>query len=218
MTAVLDTPVYGSTTPVTCPRDPHAYVCADQWSKLVGLLMRDYPFDSVMAERVLGQAVAYVITAMENKGRRLGMGPGRIVDIGVHTIMLDTKAFFALCEKLRFDGARLAEERGSRYVQLGRLDLAEEALERALAQTALAPGQSYRRRGAVLADMAAIGAKRRDADQAVAYGKEAISLARASGSGYVARRLQGLCDEFGPLSRDHRVVELGAEIATLRTS
>ncbi|WP_326704633.1 helix-turn-helix domain-containing protein [Streptomyces cyaneofuscatus] len=118
---------------------------------------------------------------------------------------------------LRFDGARLAEERGSRYVQLGRLDLAEEALERALAQTALAPGQSYRRRGAVLTDMAAIGAKRRDADQVVAYGKEAISLARASGSGYVARRLQGLCDEFGPLSRDHRVAELGAEVATLRT-
>ncbi|MFD8107522.1 hypothetical protein [Streptomyces microflavus] len=116
---------------------------------------------------------------------------------------------------LRFDGARLAEERGSRYVQLGRLDLAEEALERALAQTALATGQSYRRRGAVLTDMAAIGAKRRDADQVVAYGKGAISLARASGSGYVARRLQGLCDEFGPLRRDHRVAELGAEIATL---
>ncbi|MFJ7059629.1 helix-turn-helix transcriptional regulator [Streptomyces microflavus] len=118
---------------------------------------------------------------------------------------------------LRFDGARLAEERGSRYVQLGRLDLAEEALERALAQTALAPGQSYRRRGAVLTDMAAIRAKRRDADQVVAYGKEAISLARASGSGYVARRLQGLCDEFGPLRRDHRLAELGAEIATLST-
>ncbi|MET9973674.1 helix-turn-helix transcriptional regulator [Streptomyces microflavus] len=118
---------------------------------------------------------------------------------------------------LRFDGARLAEERGSRYVQLGRLGLAEEALERALAQTALATGQSYRRRGAVLTDMAAIGAKRRDADQVVAYGKEAISLARASGSGYVARRLQGLCDEFGPLRRDHRVAELGAEIATLST-
>ncbi|WP_433401641.1 helix-turn-helix transcriptional regulator [Streptomyces sp. CA-146814] len=118
---------------------------------------------------------------------------------------------------LRFDGARLAEERGSRYVRLGRLDLAEEALERALAQTALAPGQSYRRRGAVLTDLAAVGAKRRDAEQVVAYGKEAISLARASGSGYVGRRLRGLCDEFGPLSRDHRVAELRAEIATLGT-
>ncbi|MER7723726.1 helix-turn-helix transcriptional regulator [Streptomyces sp. NPDC096323] len=116
---------------------------------------------------------------------------------------------------LRFDGARLVEERGSRYVQLGRLDLAERALQDALHQPALASGQSYRRRGAVLTDLAAIGAKRRDAEQVVAYGNEAISLARASGSGYVARRLLSLRDEFGPLSRDHRVAELGAEIAAL---
>ncbi|MEV6589402.1 helix-turn-helix transcriptional regulator [Streptomyces acidicola] len=118
---------------------------------------------------------------------------------------------------LRFDGARLAEERGSRYVQLGRLDLAENALKNALAQTALAPGQSYRRRGAVLSDLAAIGAKRRDAEQVVEYGREAIELARSSGSGYVARRLQALCDEFGPLSRDHRVAELRTKIAALST-
>ncbi|MFG2337464.1 helix-turn-helix transcriptional regulator [Streptomyces yangpuensis] len=118
---------------------------------------------------------------------------------------------------IRFDGTRLAEERGARYVQLGRLDLAEEALKAALAQTGLSTGQSYRRRAAVLASLAAIGAKRRDPDQVLEYGREAISLARASESGYVARRLQALCDEFGPLSRDHRVAELGAEIATFRT-
>jgi hypothetical protein len=118
---------------------------------------------------------------------------------------------------LRFDGTRLAEERGARYVQLGRLDLAEETLKQALAQSALASGQSYRRRGAVLADLAAVGAKRRDLEQVVAYGREAIRLAQASSSGYVARGLQALCDEFGPLSRDRRVAELGAEIATLST-
>jgi hypothetical protein len=118
---------------------------------------------------------------------------------------------------LRFDGTRLAEERGARYVQLGRLDLAEGTLKRALAQVALASGQSYRRRGAVLADLAAVGAKRRDPEQVVAYGREAIQLAHASSSGYVARRLQALCDDFGPLSRDRRVAELGAEIATLST-
>ncbi len=69
-------------------------------------------------------------------------------------------------------------------------DLAEETLKQALAQTALASGQSYRRRGAVLADLAAVGAKRRDPEQVVAYGREAIRLAQASSSGYVARRLQ----------------------------
>ncbi|MFD3663918.1 helix-turn-helix domain-containing protein [Streptomyces sp. NPDC058659] len=118
---------------------------------------------------------------------------------------------------LRFDGARLAEERGSRYVQLGRLDLAENALREALERTTLAFGQSYRRRGAVLTDLAVIGAKRRDAEQVVEFGREAVELARSSGSGYVARRLQALCDEFGPLSRDHRVAELGEEIAALST-
>ncbi|MGW1228226.1 helix-turn-helix domain-containing protein [Streptomyces sp. NPDC002530] len=118
---------------------------------------------------------------------------------------------------LRFDGARLAEERGSRYVQLGRLDLAEEALTDALEQTALASGQSYRRRGAVLIDLAAIGLKRRDAEQVVAYGGEALGLARASASGYVARRLHTLSVEFGPLGRDRRVAELAAEIAALNT-
>lgn len=116
---------------------------------------------------------------------------------------------------LRFDGARLTEERGARYVQLGRLDLAEEALQGALGQEALASGQSYRRRGAALAGLAVIGAKRRDPEQVVMYGREAVALARTSSSNYVARRLRSLSDEFGPWSRDHRVAELEAEIASL---
>ncbi|GGZ17086.1 hypothetical protein GCM10010387_07160 [Streptomyces inusitatus] len=118
---------------------------------------------------------------------------------------------------LRFDGTRLAEERGARYTRLGRLDLAEETLKGALKQSALASGHSYRRRGAVLTDLAAVGAKRHDPEQVTAYGREALELAQASSSGYVARRLRSLCDEFGPLSHDHRVAELGAEIAALRT-
>ncbi|WP_308295424.1 MULTISPECIES: tetratricopeptide repeat protein [Streptomyces] len=84
-------------------------------------------------------------------------------------------------------------------------------------QTSLAPGYSYRRRGAVLVDLAIVGAKRRDPEQVITYAREALGLARASSSGYVARRLRSLCDEFGPLRRDHRVAELGAEISMLRT-
>lgn len=118
---------------------------------------------------------------------------------------------------LRFDGSRLAEERGARYVRLGRLDLAEGTLREALQRTPLASGQSMRRRGAVLTDLAAIGVQRRDPEQAVTYGREAVELARASSSGYIVRRLRDLCDEFGPLSRDQRVAELGAEIAALTT-
>jgi len=116
---------------------------------------------------------------------------------------------------LRFDGSRLAEERGARYVELGRLDLAEEVLLGALEQAQLAKGSSYRRRGAVLADLATIGAKRRDVDQALTFGHQAVDLARLSGSGYVARRLQALRTELGPVARDARVAELDAEIAVL---
>lgn len=114
---------------------------------------------------------------------------------------------------LRFDGSRLAEERGSRYVQLGRPDLAEAALTSALPSQ----GRSPRRRGAVLADLAAVGAQRGDPDQVLTYGREAVQLARESSSGHLARRLRGLHDAFGPLARDGRVAELGAEITALST-
>ncbi|MGD3106750.1 helix-turn-helix transcriptional regulator [Streptomyces sp. YGL11-2] len=117
---------------------------------------------------------------------------------------------------LRFDGSRLAEERGARYVQLGRLDLAEKSLKHALESNALSRGQSFRRRGAVLVDLATVGAKRRDAEQVATYGGEALRLARKSGSGYIARRLQALQGDLKVCGRDRRVVELNSEIGVLQ--
>jgi transcriptional regulator with XRE-family HTH domain len=119
---------------------------------------------------------------------------------------------------LRFDGSRLAEERGARYVQLDRLDLAEQVLQGALEKGALAEGQSLRRRGAVLANLASIGVKRKDPEQIVVYAREALHLARESSSGYVARRLQDLRTDFGPLARDVRVAEVDAEIKALNAN
>lgn len=119
---------------------------------------------------------------------------------------------------LRFDGSRLSEERGARYVQLGRLDLAEQALQDALSQAVLAQGQSYRRRATVLTDLAAIGAKRSDADQVITYGNEALQLAHQSGSGYVARKLLGLRTAISPMTRDSRIADLTAEITALATT
>lgn len=97
MTTVLDSPTL--TGPPVPTRNPRDYVPPAQWEKLIGLLMRDYPFDSVMAERVLGQGIAYLITAMECRGRGLGLGPGSIVDIGVHMMILDTVAYAEICKK-----------------------------------------------------------------------------------------------------------------------
>lgn len=61
--------------------------------------MRDYPYDSVMASRVLGQGYAYLLTAMNHRGEGLGLAPSKLVDIGVHTVILDTIAYAELCEK-----------------------------------------------------------------------------------------------------------------------
>jgi hypothetical protein len=99
MTAILDGPgVVAVSDPLAPTRDPRHFLSRDQWTKLVGLLMRDHPYDVVMAERVLGQGVAYLITAMETRGLGLGLGPGSIVDIGVHAMILDTVSYAEFCE------------------------------------------------------------------------------------------------------------------------
>ncbi|MFJ7127538.1 hypothetical protein [Streptomyces sp. NPDC098101] len=87
------------TDPVTGPsRSPRDLVPAVLWDKQVGLLMRDHPYDSVMAARVLGQGYAYLLTAMAHRGEGLGLAPSTIVDVGVHTIILDTVAYAELCD------------------------------------------------------------------------------------------------------------------------
>jgi Tfp pilus assembly protein PilF len=86
---------------------------------------------------------------------------------------------------LRFDGSRLAEERGTCYVALGRPDLAEAALTDALKQPL-----SSRRRSGVLVDLAVLGIQRRDIDQLLTYAHAAID-------------------------RDRRISRLSEQIATL---
>lgn len=80
-------------------RSPREVVPADLWEKQVRLLMRDYPYDSVMATRVLGQGYAYLLTAMRHRGEGLGLAPSKLVDIGVHMIILDTVAYAELCDQ-----------------------------------------------------------------------------------------------------------------------
>ncbi|TQL21019.1 hypothetical protein [Streptomyces sp. SLBN-134] len=93
-------PAAGPTTGTV--RSAREVVPAALWNKQVGLLMRDYPYDSVMAARVLGQGYAYLLTAMKHRGGKLGLAPSSLVDIGVHTIILDTVAYAELCD--RFNG------------------------------------------------------------------------------------------------------------------
>lgn len=67
-------------------------------------------------------------------------------------------------------------------------------------------------------DLAVIGVRRGDAEQVVAYGGEAVGLARVTGAGYVVRRLGALRGELRSLGEDRRVAGLAAEIAVLGMS
>lgn len=96
MTTTTTAPRSAPTTAFRFARD---VVPPDLWDKQVALLQRDYPYDSVMATRVLGQAYAYLLTAMAHRGEQLGLAPSTLVDIGVHTVILDTVAYAELCRK-----------------------------------------------------------------------------------------------------------------------
>ncbi|WP_016698510.1 hypothetical protein [Actinoalloteichus spitiensis] len=111
---------------------------------------------------------------------------------------------------LRFDGSRLAEERGSCYVTLGRYDRAEEALGDALAGSPTA-----RRKAGVLTDLAVIGVHRRDHDQVIAYANAAVATARRTGSGVVNHKLRGLQSYLDPLLVDQRIQRLDADISDI---
>ncbi|MFJ3694682.1 hypothetical protein ACIPW9_11285 [Streptomyces sp. NPDC090052] len=88
------------TDPATGPvRSVRDVVPVALWEKQVALLQRDYPYDSVMAARVLGQGYAYLLTAMKRRGEKLGLAPSSLVDIGVHMIILDTVAYAELCDR-----------------------------------------------------------------------------------------------------------------------
>jgi len=108
---------------------------------------------------------------------------------------------------LRFDGSRLAEERGACYVELGRHDLAEVALIQALNQDL-----SARRRGSVLIDLAMISVQRRDPECLVMYAGAALDTARQTGSGVIGRKLQSLQDQLTPFLSDSHVRYLSEQI------
>lgn len=114
---------------------------------------------------------------------------------------------------LRFDGSRIAEQRGACYTRLGRFDLAEEALT-----AALTGDLTSRRRGSVLIDLAHLGVQRHDPDQTLEYASAAAELARATGSGYVAHKLRQLQRGLEPLIADSRVANLADSINALESA
>lgn len=91
MTATMETP--------TTTRVPRDFVAPEVWDRQIQLLTRDHPWDTVMAGRCFGQAVAYLITAMEKHGQHLGLGCGPLIDIAVHGFILDTVNYREFCQR-----------------------------------------------------------------------------------------------------------------------
>lgn len=88
-------------------RNPRSFVTPEVWEREIKLLVRDYPFDTVMANRLFGQAIAYLITAMEMHGQQLEIGCGELVDIAVHVFILDTRNYREFCHQ--YFGGRFLE-------------------------------------------------------------------------------------------------------------
>ncbi|MFC9296947.1 hypothetical protein ACFTWH_08440 [Streptomyces sp. NPDC057011] len=66
------------------------------WDREIALLLRDEVDTRETAERILGNAVMYMIASMENPDVHIGVG--KIVDKGVHQVILDTPVYFAFCD------------------------------------------------------------------------------------------------------------------------
>ena len=96
-------PTRPADTDTTTRRDPKTFLDPQIWDRQIKLLVRDNPFDVVMAERLFGQAVAYLITAMETFGQGLEIGCGQLVDTAVHAFILDTTNYRDFCHRY-FDG------------------------------------------------------------------------------------------------------------------
>lgn len=111
---------------------------------------------------------------------------------------------------LRFDGGRLAEERGTCYVHLGMYEQAEEALTLAAAQT-LSP----RRRAAVLTDLALLGVRRGDHDQIRHYVTEVLDLASHTDSGYIRGKLTELRQPLRSRGTDPHLSDLYDQITAV---
>lgn len=72
-------------------RDPRSFLPDTVWEREVQLIMREGVDDHGLAERILGQTIAYFVACGENPD--LILGPSPMVDKGVHAVMLDTPTF-----------------------------------------------------------------------------------------------------------------------------
>jgi hypothetical protein len=111
---------------------------------------------------------------------------------------------------LRFNGSRLAEERGTCFVELRRHDLAETSLTNALRQ-----GLSVRRKGSIYTDLAVVGVQRNDTDCVATWAQQALAAANHTKSGYITKKLASLQTHIRPLLDNRSMRDLNEQMASV---
>ncbi len=112
---------------------------------------------------------------------------------------------------LRFDGARLSEQRGTCFVGLKQPDLALPALDEALVQHST----PTRRRGMVLNDLAQAVLQQRNIEQACIYAHEVIEIVLQGSSGMLKKKLYVLRAQLEPFAQADAVKQLDQHLNML---
>lgn len=78
--------------------DPRNLISTALFGRLVRRIVKDEQIEQAMAERIMGQALAFLKACADNPGA--GLSPSSAVDIGWHTFVLHTREYAAFCDRV----------------------------------------------------------------------------------------------------------------------
>jgi len=79
-------------------RTGRALISDDLFHRLTDRIIKVECFERELAERIMDQALAFLIACAVNVGASLA--PSELVDIGWHTFILDTHEYAAFCDRV----------------------------------------------------------------------------------------------------------------------
>jgi hypothetical protein len=79
-------------------RTGRSLIADDLFQRLTDRIVQAEGFDRDLAERILDQALAFLLACAANVGPPLA--PSELVDIGWHTFLLDTSEYAAFCDRI----------------------------------------------------------------------------------------------------------------------
>lgn len=75
-----------------------ALVSRELFERLVARIIVDEQIERQLAERIMDQALAFLMACAGNPGKHLS--PSKLIDIGWHTFILYTREYAAFCDKI----------------------------------------------------------------------------------------------------------------------